>query len=281
MRLHISFLFRCIGILLLGVFIGCTSKTSIAINNLEKINYSCDIKTSFCSVKKRLNKNIETKMIDDNLKMELIYYYDALCGWCYGFSPVIEKVQQEYRGTIKITVISGGLFTNNKAGYVNEVAPHIKAGAYKSVESLTGVKFGEPFLKDVFGEGKMILNSLYPTIALCIVREKYPEKELEFAAMLLKAVYFDGINPIEIEKFGIYASKIGFDIDEFNSKLKIEKYKIAAEEEFKKFKSSRYSGMPSVVLKSGKKEIPISKGYINYNELKARIDQLLVLNVEN
>jgi len=25
----------------------------------------------------------------------LYYFYDALCGWCYGFSPVIAKLADE------------------------------------------------------------------------------------------------------------------------------------------------------------------------------------------
>src|SRR5580704_12530891 len=39
-----------------------------------------------------------------------IYYcYDAYCGWCYGFSPVITRLFAEYRSTIAFEVLSGGM----------------------------------------------------------------------------------------------------------------------------------------------------------------------------
>ena len=29
---------------------------------------------------------------------ELLYIQDPLCGWCYGMSPVISQVQQDFAG---------------------------------------------------------------------------------------------------------------------------------------------------------------------------------------
>ena len=28
----------------------------------------------------------------------VFYCYDAYCGWCYGFSPVIRRIAEEYEG---------------------------------------------------------------------------------------------------------------------------------------------------------------------------------------
>jgi putative protein-disulfide isomerase len=212
---------------------------------------------------------------DTLTKPKLIYYYDALCGWCYGFSPVISELQEEYKDRIDFEVISGGLFLGNRAGFVNDVAPHIKSGAYKSVESRTGVEFGEWFLADVFGKGKMTLNSLPPSIALCIVREKFPDKELEFAEMLLSAVYSGGMNPIVVEEYKNYVVKIGFDFEEFSKKMKDDKYKKMAEDEFEKFRNSQFSGMPTLVLEKDSQQLLLSNGYLGYNELRDRLELLL------
>ncbi|HVE60446.1 MAG TPA: hypothetical protein VNA26_01410, partial [Chitinophagaceae bacterium] len=39
-----------------------------------------------------------------------VYYcYDALCGWCYGFSPVMKKIEQEYKDQVSFDVLSGGM----------------------------------------------------------------------------------------------------------------------------------------------------------------------------
>jgi len=250
-----------------------TTRTT-TMSSVENSNYSCDINTGVCELGVGINEQKIKREISNN-KIKILYYYDALCGWCYGFSAVMKQLQNEYGDRIDIEVVSGGLFLGNRAGFVNMVAPHIKSGAYKSVESLTGVEFGDPFLKDVFSEGKMILNSLPPTIALCIVKDKFPDKELEFAALLLKAVYYDGINPVDIEAYGAYAEVVGFNVEEFNAKFNEGKYKKMAEEEFEKFRKSQYSGMPSLTVLKDSKEIPISNGYINYNQLKNRLGQFI------
>ena len=160
----------------------------------------------------------------------------------------MSKVKEKYRDKLDIDVVSGGLFLGNRAGAINQVAPHIKAGAYKSVEQRTGVKFGKSFLDDVFGAGNMTLNSLPPTIALSIVREKFPEKELDFASLLLKAVYFDGLDPIDVEGLSAYAVEIGFDKNEFLTKMEDDKYKSVVEKEIEIFRSSKYAAMPALVL---------------------------------
>ena len=30
-------------------------------------------------------------------KMKLLYVYDPLCGWCYGFGPVAEQIEKNFR----------------------------------------------------------------------------------------------------------------------------------------------------------------------------------------
>lgn len=254
----------------------CNAQIQKKMKKEENINYSCDINTGDCSEKHNFEADVklkETPVLKSKLKVR--YYYDALCGWCYGFSPVIKQLKNTYKNQIDIDVISGGLFLENRAGLVNDVAPHIKAGAYKSVELMTGVKFGAPFLEDVFGAGKMELNSLPPTIALCIVREKYPEKELAFAATLLKAVYFDGINPVDFNAYLTYASEYGIDSEEFLTKMNNPLYKQMAINEFNTFRKSKYSGMPSLAVFKNDIEIPISKGYIGYDDLKVKLDQFI------
>ena len=78
----------------------------------------------------------------ENGKFSIIYVYDALCGWCYGFSPVIKQVFEKYQAQFDFEVISGGMILGERQGPIGEVAAYIK-GAYKTVEDTTGVKFGE------------------------------------------------------------------------------------------------------------------------------------------
>lgn len=264
-------------IILLSISVfGCTSSKTKNMKVKENVSFSCDATTASCeAVPNTFNTITKKPNFNVSSKVKINYYYDALCGWCYGFSPVISKLKETYKNQIDINVVSGGLFTGRQVGKVNQVAPHIKAGAYKSVELMTQVKFGKTFLDDVFGQGNMVLNSMPPTIALCIVSEAFPEKELEFAAELLEAVYFDGINPIDIEAYVPYVEKYGMEKQEFLDKMNSKVYEQKAVEEFTKFSKSDYSGMPSITVVKEEVEIPISRGFVNYEQLQLRLAQFL------
>ncbi|HEY0356495.1 MAG TPA: hypothetical protein VGC29_09840, partial [Flavisolibacter sp.] len=75
----------------------------------------------------------------------LYYCYDAYCGWCYGFSPVISRIAREYEGKLGFEVLSGGMIMPEQPVHFAPMAKYIQ-GAYKRVEELTGIKFGEDFL---------------------------------------------------------------------------------------------------------------------------------------
>ena len=117
-------------------------------------------------------------------KIKVLYFYDALCGWCYGFSLVIKEVKTAYDDKFDFEIISGGLRLGDAVGPIGEVAPYIKAGAYKTVEQTCGVKFGDDFVNGPLQEGTMILNSLQPAIALAIVKKLKPKKAFEFSSIL-------------------------------------------------------------------------------------------------
>jgi len=209
-------------------------------------------------------------------KVKIVYFFDTLCGWCYGFSPVMTKIYQNYQTQFDFDVISGGLFLNERIGLINEVAPYIKQGAYKQVETTTGVKFGEGFLARLFDDNNSItLDSIYPAMALCIVKEKYPEKAFEFSTLLQKALYFDGIDTIDLSAYAKYAVQIGFNEAEFNTKMKEEVYQIKAQEEFQYSNSLKINGYPALALFTEEKGFLIASGYTPYNEIEQRLSQFL------
>lgn len=209
------------------------------------------------------------------IKPKILYFTDVLCGWCYAFGPVIYKVYDEYHERIDFELISGGLFIGESAGLINEVAPHIKQGAYKNVEELTGVTFGDAFLNGPLKNGSMVLNSVPPAMALCIVKEYMPEKVVEFADILHKAVYFDGMHPEDIPAYGIYAQKIGFNAQDFSVKMKDPAYYNKAYKDFLFYRKQDIHGFPTVVLEIAEKKIILVHGYASYEKFKYYLDEAL------
>lgn len=66
-----------------------------------------------------------------------IYYcYDAYCGWCYGFSPVIKQLSELYADRMAFEVLSGGMILPDTPRHIGAVAGYISE-AYKVVEETT------------------------------------------------------------------------------------------------------------------------------------------------
>lgn len=204
----------------------------------------------------------------------IIYIYDALCGWCYGFSPVMQRIYDQYKDKVNFTVLSGGMVMGERVGLIGEVAGYIK-DAYKTVEDHTGVKFGEDFLINILDKGEAIFNSYPPSVALTVFKNYQPDNAVAFAGTLQKAIYHDGIEPEDLQAYGKYAAHFGIDADEFVENMQQEDFKNATFAEFKQVAEWGIQGFPSVIMATPENLYLIAKGYLPFERLDATIQQVL------
>ena len=211
------------------------------------------------------------------MKPIIIYCYDAYCGWCYGFSPIIKKIAAVYKDSFEFEVLSGGMMIGESKMPIEKIGPYIQS-AYKRVEELTGIQFGEDFLWHTANPDKSdwVMNSEKPAIALCIVKDIYPERQLEFASDLQYALNYEGRDLDDDEAYRHLLEKYALDADDFYSKLKSEAYKEKAYYEFAICKQLQVTGFPTVLLQTGEtKFYLLSQGFSIYEDLKARIENVL------
>lgn len=208
-------------------------------------------------------------------KPTFFYVYDALCGWCYGFSPVMQNVAAKYEGKLAFEVISGGMVTGSRVGPIGQVAPYIKS-AYKDVERATGTKFGKAFLDGTLEKGTAIFSSLEPALALAVVRSHAPAKALAFAHELQHAIYYDGVAPTDLEALAAYAEKHGIAKADFLTEVKSPLVEAQAIKEFRTSDSLKVTGFPTTFLMKGQKLHKLSEGYLSQAELERRIEQVLI-----
>ena len=207
----------------------------------------------------------------------LIYCYDAYCGWCYGFSKVITKIEEDYKDKLDFEVLSGGMILPEQPRHFAPLAKYIQ-GAYKGVEELTGIKFGEDFLWHVFHpeETDWYPSSEMPAIALSIFKEYHPEKAIQIAADLQYALNYEGRDLTDKEAYRHLLPKYHIDEAEFYTKLNSEEYKEKAYYEFALVKQLQVTGYPTVLLQtSNSKFYLLAQGYTDYDTVKARIEKIL------
>lgn len=199
--------------------------------------------------------------------MKMVYVYDALCGWCYGFSPVMAQFQKKYKDNLNIEVISGGMITGDRIGPIGEVASYI-SWAYKEVETATGVKFGDTFLKKTLKDGNAIFTSIPPAIALSVFKKLDSHNSVQFASALQTAIYYDGIYPNNIDAYGDIASKFGIDAKYFILKMKDPLFRRLAEDDFKRSKALNVLGFPTIFLIIDETFYSVGGGYMSLSQLE-------------
>ncbi len=209
--------------------------------------------------------------------MNIIYCYDAYCGWCYGFSPVIKKIAEKYEGRLTFDVLSGGMILPEEPASISMMAPYIQE-AYKTVEEHTGITFGEDFLWHIFHheQSDWFPSSEKPAIAMCILKEHAPEKAIQFAGDLQYALNYEGRDLTDDEAYRHLLPMYGIDADAFYEKLHSEKYKEQAYHEFATVQQLQVKGFPAVFLQvtSGKFYL-LANGYTSFEVLDERIQKVL------
>jgi putative protein-disulfide isomerase len=215
--------------------------------------------------------------------LTLIYCYDAYCGWCYGFSQVMKKINSEYKNNIEIEVLSGGMILPDSPVHIGATAGYI-SNAYKNVEDRTGIKFGQDYLWHIRNpdQSDWYPNSEKPAIALCIFKEYFPDQQVNFASDLQYALHYEGRDLTDNEAYRLILEKYNLPPEEFYEKLDDEEYKEKAHYEFALCRQLQVTGFPAVLLQTSESKFYLlARGYTDYETLCQRIDNTLkeVVNV--
>lgn len=210
------------------------------------------------------------------MKPILFYCYDAYCGWCYGFSTVMTQIANQFPA-LQIEVLSGGMILPEEPVHISATAGYIKS-AYKTVEEYSGVSFGPDYLWHINNPdlSDWYPNSEKPAIALSIFKEIYPERQVEFATDLQKALHFEGRDLTDDEAYKHLLEKYSIQPALFYERLKSEEYKEKANYEFALVKQLQVTGYPCVLLQESETKFHLlARGYTPYIDLKARLDRAL------
>lgn len=211
------------------------------------------------------------------MKPVIYYCYDAYCGWCYGFSTVIKRIAEEYKDLLSFEVLSGGMIPADNPRPIAATASYIYE-AYHRVEEMTGVKFGEDYLWHIRNplESDWFPHSEKSAIALCILKELFPDQQVFFAADLQYALHYEGRDLTDDEAYRHLLEKYGIDADDFYKKLHSEEYKEKALYELSLCKQLQVTGFPAMLLQVEEmKFYLVARGYTSYENVKARIDNIL------
>jgi putative protein-disulfide isomerase len=189
----------------------------------------------------------------------------------------MQKISEEYKDRIFFETLSGGMIPKESVQHIGKMAGYIR-GAYKNVEDLTGIKFGEDYLWHINNPDKSdwFPHSEKAAIAMVIFKDYHPEQTVAFAADLQKALHFEGRDLTDDEAYRHLLEKYEIPADEFYTKLHSTEYEEKANYEFSLVKQLQVTGFPAVLLQVDElKFYLLARGFTDYDTLKTRIDNVL------
>lgn len=203
----------------------------------------------------------------------LFYVYDPLCGWCYGFHPVMEKIAGRFEGKLEIEVIPGGLAAGENAEPIGEGYGYIK-DAIGQVEDATGIEFGNPFRK-IAEEGTMIYDSEPPSRMQNVMNRLAPDLALSFAGALQNALFSDGKNLNNWSTFSQLLESYPVSKSQAEALYTSDELKKETLDRFKWSKDQGATAFPTLLLKIGDQTGIMSRGYRPYDTLESHLHHLL------
>ncbi len=150
--------------------------------------------------------------------MKILYFWDAYCGWCYGFDKIFTKFYENHTD-VEIEIISGGLFIGDNSKKIKEYG-YFQEGN-KKISEMYNVEFGEKY-NEVLNEGEMVLNSVHPAIAMEVVKELIPNSQiLHFAYDIQCKFFIEGKSLSDVQTYVELCEKYGLDSYDLALKLTI------------------------------------------------------------
>ncbi|MBO9733210.1 MAG: DsbA family protein [Chitinophaga sp.] len=205
--------------------------------------------------------------------MKFTYIYDPLCGWCYGFTPVVQQLQERAGNNMTFDILSGGMITGANRHPWSSMANYIQQ-AHVNVENMTGVKFGANFLEKLLPSEEM-MDSEKPSIALTVFKEYQPENAITFAHDMQVALNYDGLSLNNDSTYRELIKKFSLPEEEFIAKLGEEHYRYETNQEFQLIQNWGITGFPAAILDTGKQLYLCARGYTPLNKLEETIENIL------
>lgn len=201
---------------------------------MEKININTDFLTT-----QDYAENIcgpDGCVIPNNTahKPTLIYVFDGLCSYCYGFDTQLFLIMQELKNEVELKIISGGMNIGNDTPRIKEKLGETFRDDYRQVVQITGADIRENYLAGTVDKENYIVNSEIPARAFSTFKtiEKNTERHLDFVFNMHQNLYVEGLNPNEDELYRKTIETFGFDANAFLQKMKSDEALKSAYQDF-------------------------------------------------
>lgn len=206
-----------------------------------------------------------------NPDLEFVYVGDPMCSWCWGFAPVLERMEEVYDVPIRLVV--GGLRPGPAAEELDDRMEGFLAHHWEAVAAASGQQFDHAFLARRDG---WLYDTEVPAVAVVTMREMDEAQALRFHSRVQRAFYAESLDITDAGVFPALVSEFGVDAARFMELFGSPEMKRRAWDDFNEARSLGVSGFPAVLVRDGSEWGIVTKGFVPADELLPALSDWLI-----
>jgi putative protein-disulfide isomerase len=200
----------------------------------------------------------------------LWYFADPMCSWCWGFSPVIETLRDDYRERMKIALVLGGLrpgtSTPMTAAGREEILHH-----WHQVHERTGQPFRfESALPDGF-----VYDTEPASRAVVTVGRLDPAQIFPMFKAIQTAFYAAGRDVTQPAVLAELAAGLDVDGAAFLQAFDSDDARAKTQAHFRQARQAGVHGFPTLILQQDAQLQPVSNGCQPLETVREAIERCL------
>lgn len=194
----------------------------------------------------------------------LIYVYDPMCSWCWGYRETWLKLQAALGDKLAIEYRVGGLAPDSDEPMPIDMQQFLQQTWLRIEQQL-----GTPFNHEFWHTAKP-RRSTYPACRAVIVARQH-EKEQEMLYAIQKAYYLNAQNPSDISTLVLLAEQIGLEKSTFIKEIESENIYSLLMAEINQARSLPIQGFPSLVIENKGNYHAIPVNYLDWESTYQQI----------
>ena len=194
---------------------------------------------------------------------EIIYIGDPMCSWCWGFSPVLKTIQEQFGQRAPMRVVVGGLRPGDTQPMTGATGSYIRRH-WESVHEATG----QPFCFDLFERDDIVLNTEPACRAVVTMRTLRPAATLPYFERLHRAFYVENLDLTDAGHLSHLAEPFGLSPKDFITAFESAELRNETLQDFQLSQRLGVRGFPTIILRDGEHMSLLTAGYQPFEALR-------------
>jgi putative protein-disulfide isomerase len=214
-------------------------------------------------------------MPTDGEKTTLWYFADPMCSWCWGFTTVLEDLEEAFKDRLQTRLVMGGLRPGAKSPISEKLREEIKHH-WREVSKWTGQVINHDH---AMPEG-FVYDTEPPSRAVVAVSGILPGAERPYFKLVQAAFYMEGRDVTKPEVLADLAEAAGFERGRFLEAFDSEAAREGTIAGFHLSRNWGVTGFPTVILQKGENLARLTTGYRPFEDLKPLVQKWIEGNGE-